>query len=357
MNKEEFLEKYVNTPSPSGFEMLLGGQKVWMDYAKWFSHNVEIDNYGNAYAYYNKFNKDKKTVLIDAHADEIGFIVFDIDDNGFIKIARLGGSDITTTPAARVDIWVIKEDGTTKSIPGIFGHPAIHIQEKDLKIKIEDVFIDVGLSSREEVLNTGIEIGSAITMTDGFFKMDNYYCGRSLDDKIGGYINTQVLRKLKENDINLNFNLVIVNAVQEEVGLFGAKMASELIKPDVAIAIDVCHDTTSPAYSRKKQGHIVAGEGCVLMSAPAIQKNLLRILKEKAKEHDIKYQMTVSGRGTGTNADSYFTSGTPTALIKMGMRYMHTTVETVHKDDVQSAIDLLYNVIENGNIIQNLKYK
>jgi len=351
MEKEKFLENYVNTPSPSGFELEMGGQQVWIDYVKDFVHEIKTDFYGNAYAYYNKYNENKKTVLIDAHADEIGFIVFDITDDGFIKIARLGGSDILTTPAARVDIWINKD----KSIPGIFGHPAIHIQDK-YEVKIEKVFIDVGVSSREEVEKMGIEIGTPITMNDGYFKMDNYYCGRSLDDKIGGFITSQVLSKLKSEKKELNFNLVIVNAVQEEVGLYGAKMASTLIKPDIAIAIDVTHDTTSPAYDRNKQGHIVAGEGCVLMSAPAIQRNLLKILKDTANSHNIKYQMTTSGRGTGTNADSYaYPSGTPTALIKMGMRYMHTTVETVHKEDVQSAIDLLYTVIETGNILKSLK--
>jgi len=352
MTNIEFLKEYVNTPSPSGFELQLGGQQVWVDYVKPFVSKVKTDFYGNAYAFFNEYNPDKKTVLIDAHADEIGFLVFDIDDKGFIKIARLGGSDILTTPAARVNIWVDKN----KSIPGIFGHPAIHIQAK-YKVEIEKVFIDVGASTREEVENMGIEIGMPITMQDGYFDIPNYYCGRSLDDKIGGFITSQVLKSLKECSTVLDFNLVVVNAVQEEVGLYGAKMASTLIKPDIAIAIDVTHDTTSPAYDRNKQGHIVAGEGCVLMTAPAIQKNLLAFLKETAKENKIKYQMAVSGRSTGTNADSYaYPNGIPTALIKMGMRYMHTTVETVHKDDVDSAINLLYYTIVSGKLFKNLKY-
>ena len=352
MKKEiEFLKEYVNTPSPSGHELQLGGQKVWMKHVEKFVYEVKTDVYGNAYAYYNKPNKDKKTVLIDAHADEIGFLVHDIDDSGYIKIARLGGSDILTTPASRVNIWL--EDGT--SVPGVFGHPAIHVQDK-YEVKLENTFIDIGCSSREEVEKLGIEIGNPITMQDGFFELPNNYCGRSLDDKIGGFITSQVLKKLKENSVALNFNLVIVNAVMEEVGLYGAKLASDKIKPDVAIAIDVCHDTTSPAYNRGKQGHVVGGEGCVLMSAPAVQKNLLKYLKDTANEHDIKYQMITSGRGTGTNTDRYFLNGTTSALISMPMKYMHTVSETINKDDVQSAIDLLYESLLFNGIIQDFSF-
>ena len=352
MNELDFLKKYVNTPSPSGFELILGGQEVWIDYVREFTHQIETDLYGNAYAFYNKFDSDKKTILLDAHADEIGFLVHDISDDGFISVVRLGGSDILITPATRVDIWVRKG----KSIPGIFGHPAIHVQDK-YKVDINEIFIDVGVSSRKEVEKMGIEIGTPITMQDGYFDIPNFYCGRSLDDKIGGFIHSQILRRLYENKRDLPFNLVIVNAIQEEVGLFGAQLACEYVKPDIALVIDVTHDTTSPAYDRKKQGHIVAGEGCVLMSAPPIQKNLLNILKDTAKENDIKYQIATSGRGTGTNADSYaYPHGIPTALIKMGMRYMHTTVETVHKDDVKATTNLLYNVLIGDKILTNLSY-
>jgi len=353
MNKaEKFLEKYVGTPSPSGFEMQLGGQKVWIDYVKDFVHEVKVDLYGNAYAHYNKPIKDKKTILLDAHADEIAFVVSDIDDKGFIKVNRLGGSDIHITPATRVDIWVSDK----KSVDGVFGHPAIHIQEGKFKVELDKMFIDIGVSSREEVEKKGIEIGTPITMKDSYMKMPEYYCGRSLDDKIGGFINSQVLKMLHDNKIELNFNLVVVNAVQEEVGLFGAKIASNIINPDIAIVIDVCHDTTSPAYNRAKQGHIVSGEGLVLMSAPAVQKNLLKLLKDTAKEHKIPYQMITSGRGTGTNTDSYFIKGIPSALLTMGMRYMHTPSEMIHKHDVKDAIDLLYHTIVDGELISDLSY-
>ena len=162
-----FLKDYVNTPSPSGYEMVLGGQKVWINYVKQFCNRVETDDYGNAYAYYNEKKEGYKTILIDAHCDEIGFFVFDITKEGFIKIGRLGGSDIMIAPASKVNIW-----GESGKITGIFGHPAIHVQEKEFKLKLENMFIDIGVSSRKEVSDKGIVIGSPITMSDGYMDME-----------------------------------------------------------------------------------------------------------------------------------------------------------------------------------------
>ena len=361
----KFLTEYVGTPSPSGYEMELGGQKVWIDYVKQFCDKVEVDNYGNAYAYYNSVkhstygegvgyikNENVKTVLLDAHGDEIGFYVFDITKEGFIKIGCIGGSDITIAPSSRVDIW-----GEKGAVTGVFGHPAIHVHNRKFEAKVEEMFLDIGVSTKEEVEEKGITIGTPITMVDGYMDLGDYHCGRSLDDKIGGFINSQILRKLHKNKVSLPFELVVVNAVQEEVGLYGAQMAAKRINPDVAIAIDVTHDTDSPAYDKKKQGSISAGKGVVLMNAPSIQKNLLKLLVNTAKENKIPYQLTASGRGSGTNADAYaYPHGIPTALVKMGMRYMHTTVETVHKKDVQCAIDLLYATLNKKEIIESFKY-
>ena len=354
----KFLKDYINTPSPSGYELILGGQQKWIDQVTPFVTKVEVNEYGNAYAYYESAcNKDKpntKTVLFDAHADEIGFFVFDITPEGYIKVGRLGGSDVNITPSARVDIWVNKD---TK-IQGVFGHPAIHVQGKDgFKAEIHSIFIDIGVTSREDVEAKGIEIGTPITMSDGYLDLGDYYCGRSLDDKVGGFITSEVLRRLHEKKIELPFTLVVVNAVQEEVGLHGAKMAANDIKPDIAIAIDVTHDTTSPAYDKNKQGTLVAGNGIVLLNGPSIHKKVFTLLKDTAIDYGIDYQITASGSGSGTNADSYaYPHGIPTGLVKMAMKYMHTTVETVHKEDVASAIDLLYNFLRQKEILNSYKY-
>lgn len=354
MNKKEldFLKEYVATPSPSGYEMRLGGQKVWIDYVKQYADSVETDEYGNAYASYGE-GKDFR-VLLDAHADEIGFFVFDITDKGFIKIGTLGGSDITIAPSSRVDIWIKKGE----SVKGVFGHPAIHVHKRKFENKIEKTFIDIGVSTREEVEAKGIVIGSPITMVDGYMELGDYHCGRSLDDKIGGFITAQVLRRLKEENIELPFELVIANTVQEEVGLYGAKMCAQLMNPDVAIAIDVTHDTESPAYDKNLQGSLTAGKGVVIMTGPSLHNGVVDMMIDSANKGDIPFQRIATGSSSGTNADAYaYPHGIPTGLLKMAMRYMHTTVETVHKDDVDSAIELLLMILNNPRITKSFKYE
>ena len=355
----DFLKEYVATPSPSGYEMRLGGQKVWIDYVKQYADKVETDGYGNAYAYYGSFFKNKShdikkpyTVLLDAHADEIGFYVFDITSKGFLKVKCIGGSDITITPSSRVDVW-----GDNGKIPGVFGHPAIHVHGRKFKQKSENVFVDLGVSSKKEVEDLGIHVGTPITMSDGYMELGDYYCGRSLDDKVGGFINAQVLKNLKKNNVELPFELVIANTVQEEVGLKGASMAAKLINPDVAIAIDVTHDTESPAYNKNKQGSLTAGKGVVIMTAPSLHNGVVDMLIDTASKNKIRFQRTASGASSGTNADAYaYPHGIPTGLLKMAMRYMHTTVETIHKKDVNSAIKLLLATLNNPRIIESFKY-
>lgn len=354
---EKFLEKYVNAASPSGYELALGGQNVWTEYVRRYCDDMHVGTYGNAYAYmYGGSGKrqDAYTVLMDAHCDEIGFFVMDITEKGFIKVGRIGGSDVTTTAAARVNVW-----GDSGVVQGVFGHPAIHVQEYEMTFKIENAFVDVGLMSKADVLATGIRVGTPITMSDGFLDLGEFYCGRSLDDKIGGYITAQVMKRMRNiwfgNAKNPDFNIVAVNAVQEEVGLHGAEMAAVDVMPNLAIVIDVTHDTVSPAYDPKKLGTIVAGEGIVLAEGPSVHKGALGVFKTVAEKEGIPYQMEGFGRSSGTNADAYaYPHGIPTILISIGMRYMHTTVETVHKKDVESAIKLITAVLSNNWAVQEL---
>lgn len=207
------------------------------------------------------------------------------------------------------------------------------------------------------MINKGINIGTPITMKDGFMDLNEYYCGRALDDKIGGMVNIEVLKYLKEENIKLPFNLVVVNAVQEEVGLKGAEMAAKLIKPDIAIVIDVTHDTSTLAYDKKIQGSVNAGEGLVIMDTPSIHKKLKNTIIEIAELRKLPYQLVVNGKSSGTNADSYaYPNGIPTALLKLAMRYMHTTVEMVSKKDVGNLIELLKSIILSDKLIQSYKY-
>lgn len=157
----------------------------------------------------------------------------------------------------------------------------------------------------------------------------------------------EVARQLKENKVKLPFGLYIVNAVQEEIGLKGAEMMAARIKPDVAIVTDVCHDTHSPMYDKKKSGDQKAGLGPVLTVGPAVQNNLLKMVMKVADKKKIPYQRAASSRITGTDTDAfaYSNNGVASALISMPIKYMHTTVETAHYDDIENIIKLIYEFL------------
>ncbi|AHJ96503.1 M42 family metallopeptidase [Hymenobacter swuensis] len=337
----DFLQKYLNNPSPTGFEM--EGQKLWLDYLKPYIDEYFVDTYGTVVGIVNPEAEYK--VVIEAHADEISYFVNFITESGFLYLRKNGGSDPLVAPSKRVNIHTKK--GIVKAV---FGWPAIHVRkvEQDKAPTIETVFLDCGASSKEEVEQMGIHVGSVVTFEDEFTVLnDRFYVGRALDNRIGGFMIAEVARMLKEEKKKLPFGLYIVNAVQEEIGLRGAEMIAHHIKPDVAIVTDVIHDTQSPMYEKKTSGDLFCGKGPVITYGPAVQNNLRELIIETAQSAEIPFQRAAATRATGTDTDAfaYSHSGVASALISLPLKYMHTTVETVHKDDVQSVIQLIYETL------------
>lgn len=333
----EFLKKYLNNASPTGFES--SGQEIWLDYLRPYIDEYFTDTYGTVVGVINPGTDYK--VVIEAHADEISWFVNYITEEGYIYVRRNGGSDHQIAPSKRVNIHT--EKGIVK---GIFGWPAIHVRSNtnEEKPTLKNIFVDVGCSSKEEVEKLGIHVGSVMTFDDELIELNkNYLVGRALDNRMGGYMIAQVARRLKEEKAKLPFTLYIVNAVQEEVGLRGAQMIAERISPDLAIVTDVCHETTSPLYNKIESGHQQAGKGPVLTYGPAVHNNVLKMIIKTAEKNKIPYQRAAASRATGTDTDAfaYSNQGVPSSLISLPLKYMHTTVETVHKDDIENVIKLI----------------
>jgi len=349
---KEFLYKYLNNASPTGFES--AGQQIWLDYLKPYIDEHIIDVYGTVVGVINP-GKDYK-VVIEAHSDEISWFVNYISDDGYIYVRRNGGSDAAIAPSMRVNLHTAKG-----VVPGIFGWPAIHVRDlaKDQVPKVHELFIDVGAENKAEVLEMGIHVGTVATFSDGLTEMNNkFYVGRALDNRIGGFMIAEVARRIKENKIELPFTLYIVNAVQEEIGLKGAEMISRRLKPDLAIVTDVTHDTQSPMYNKKEQGDLKCGGGPVICYGPAVQNNVRDMLISVAENKGIPYQRQAVSRSTGTDTDSfaYSTEGIASALISLPLKYMHTTIETVHKGDVDNVINLIYEVLVQLNGTEDYRY-
>ena len=345
LNKKsiEFLEKYLNNAAPTGYEW--EGQKLWMDYLKPYVDEFITDTYGTAVGVINPQATYK--VVIEGHADEISWYVNYISDNGLIYVIRNGGSDHQIAPSKVVNIHT--KNGIIK---GVFGWPAIHTRDrsKEEAPKPDNIFIDCGCATKDEVEALGVHVGCVITYPDEFHILnDTKFVCRAIDNRMGGFMIAEVARLLKENKKKLPFGLYITNAVQEEIGLRGAEMITQTIKPNVAIITDVTHDTTTPMIERKKEGHLEIGKGPVVAYAPAVQQKLRDLIIDTAQANDIPFQRSALSRATGTDTDAfaYSNGGVASALISLPLRYMHTTVEMVHKDDVENVIRLIYESILN----------
>ncbi|MXV14193.1 M42 family metallopeptidase [Hufsiella ginkgonis] len=339
----KFLEKYINNASPTGFEW--EGQRLWLEYLKPYIDTHYTDNYGTAVGIINPDAPYK--VVIEAHADEISWFVNYITKDGLIYVIRNGGSDHQIAPSKRVNIHTDK--GIVKAV---FGWPAIHTRsgEKEEAPTLKNIFLDCGCTSKEEVEALGIHVGCVITYEDEFMILnDRYYVGRALDNRVGGFMIAEVARLLKENNKTLPFGLYIVNAVQEEIGLRGAEMIAHRIKPNVAIVTDVTHDTQTPMINKITAGDLACGKGPVVSYAPAVQTNLNKLLINAAQENNIPFQRQASSRSTGTDTDAfaYSNEGVASALISLPLRYMHTTVEMIHKEDVDNVIRLIYESLSD----------
>lgn len=349
----QFLEEYLNTASPTGYEH--NGQKIWMDYIKPYVDKVEFDHYGTCYGIINPEAEFK--VVIEAHADEISWYVNYITEDGLIYVIRNGGSDQMIAPSKVVHIH--GEKGVVK---GVFGWPAIHtrgISSDEPVPKLENIFIDCGATTQKEVEKLGIFVGTMITYPDEFFELNNrYFVCRALDNRIGGFMIAEVARLLKQNTKKIPFGLYITNSVQEEVGLYGADMIADTIKPNIAIVTDVTHDTTTPMIDMKKEGDQRCGDGPVIFFAPSVHHKVRELIVETAKTQKIPFQRAAASRATGTDTDAFAHSngGVPSALISLPLRYMHTTVEMVSKEDVSNVIQLIYETLLKITPEMELKY-
>ena len=350
-----FLRNYLNNPSPVGFEV--AGQKIWLEYLQPYIDEKFTDPYGTAVGIINPNQPFK--VVIEAHADEISWFVNYITDAGLIYLKRNGGVDHQIAPSKRVIIH-----GKNGPVKAVFGWPAIHTrlsnpEQKEPQPKVDNLWLDCGARNKKEVEDLGVHVGAVITYEEGFEELAyGHYICRAMDNRIGGFMIAEVARLLKENNQQLPYSLYVVNAVQEEIGLRGAEMIARRIKPNVAIITDVTHDTTTPMINKNIEGDCSTGKGPSLAYGPAVHNKLLNFVQEVAEKSEIPVQLRAISRSTGTDTDSfaYANDGCPSVLISIPLRYMHTTVEMLHKKDIENTIKLMYETLLALTPETNLNY-
>lgn len=329
---KEFLFDYLNAFAPVAQEE--EGQGIWRDYISDYCDFTKTDAYGTCYGVLE--GKGDHKVVIEAHCDEIAWIITHIEDNGIIRVTKHGGSDNMIAPGKSVVIHC--HNG--RKVRGVFGWPAIHTRDaRTVKgYDLEELWVDTGFDDKDILKSRGVEVGCLITFDTQLEIMGDYYVGRALDNKIGGYIIAEALRRIKEQKLQLPYDLYVVNSVQEEVGLFGAKKIAKELQADLALVTDVCHNTDTPKMNNAKHGPVDGGTGPALEYTAQNHRGILKMLKDIAHRHGIALQHHVGSYGNDTVA--FFLENTPTAIIGMPLKYMHTTVEMAHVSDVETCIDM-----------------
>jgi len=343
--EKSFLFELLETPSPTGFEM--PGQRVWANYLSKFADSVECDSYGSTWATLK--GKSDRIVMLEAHADEIGYMIKYVTKEGFLYMDRVGGSDAATGRGRRISIL-----GDKGVVEGVVGNTAIHLRRDDLANekapKVHELWVDVGASSQEEVEELGLRVGHPAVYADGPTEMGkDRLVSRAIDNRIGGFMIAQVMKKIAASKKKPAFTLVCLNAVQEEIGGYGAKMATHRIEPDVCVCTDVTHATDTPALSAPMYGRVDLGSGPSVTHGSASHPLVVERLIEVAKKNKIPLQHEAAGRFTGTDTDSIYHSrdGVPSALVSIPLRCMHSVVEMASYRDIETTTALMSGFVES----------
>jgi endoglucanase len=328
--RREFLQSLLETPSPSGYEAR--GQRRWVEYVSEFADRVETDEYGNAYAVHEG---GEPTVAFAGHADEIGFIVRRIGEDGFVDIGRIGGADHTVSEGQHV---VVHAD---EPVPGVVGQTAIHLREDHETDAITEQTVDIGVDD-EAAARELVEVGDPITFAPTVEDLaGTRMTARGMDNRVGVWAAAEGLRRAAAADVAAT--VVGVATVQEEVGLKGARMVGYDLHPDAAIAVDVTHATDTPDSPADKGGDIHLGAGPVIARGSTNNPALVEAVRAAGDEADIDYQLQAAGGRTGTDADAFYTQrgGIPSLNVGLPNRYMHTPVEVIDTEDLDAVAELL----------------
>ena len=329
--QRSFLEELLETPTPSGYET--PGQRAWVAYVSEFADTVHTDEYGNAVAVLEGGDPE---VAVGGHADEIGLIVRDIDESGYLRVSRIGGADKTVSKGQHVRVHTA--DGP---VAGVIGQTAIHIREDDEPTEIGNQFIDIGADDQETAAEL-VDRGDPVTFVQTISEFEGgKIAARGLDNRVGTWVAAETLRRAATTDPTAT--VYAVSTVQEEVGGRGAAMVGFDLDPDAMVAVDVNNATDTPDSPGEHTSGVELGGGPIVSRGGTNHPRLGDAVRTVAAAEDIDVQLQATGGRTGTDADSVFTQrgGIPSLSVGIPNRYMHTPVETIDLEDLDAVADLL----------------
>jgi len=327
------LDKLLHAAAPSGHEG--PAAEIWRAEASFAS--LSTDGLGSSIA---RVGDAEPLLAVVGHIDEIGLVVTHIDEKGFLWFAPIGGWDPQILVGQRVEVRA--GDGL---VPGVVGRKPIHLLDPDQRkkvVELKGLHIDVGAVDRDEAAAL-VRIGDPVTIAAEPVRLaGDRLVSRAMDNRLGAYVALESLRRCHERD-SLVGSFAAVAAVQEEIGLFGARTSAFTVRPDLAVAIDVTHATDAPGVDEKEIGSHPLGSGPVIGRGSTLSPKVFELLVEAAEEAGIEYSIGASGRSTSTDADAIqiSRSGIPTGLVSIPLRYMHSPVELVDLGDLEATVELV----------------
>ncbi|PSQ44214.1 endoglucanase [Halobacteriales archaeon SW_5_68_122] len=340
----KFLESLLATATPSGFET--SGQRRWLEYLEPYADETRVDDYGNAVAVHEGHD-DGPSIALTGHGDEIGLMVRDVDDDGFLKLTRIGGSDRSVTRGQGVTVHT--DDGP---VEGVVGQTAIHLRDRGENGSYADIseqYVDVGADSGDAAREL-VDVGDPITLdADRRELSGDRLAARGMDNRVGTWAAAEGFRRTVADDPAAT--VYAVSTVQEEIGLKGAAMVGFDLHPDAVVAADVTHATDHPDVPGGKRNGVELGGGPVVARGSANHPRLVEAARTVAAEADLPVQLQAAGSSTGTDADAFYTArgGIPSLNVGLPNRYMHTPVEVVDLADLDAAADLLAGIAADAD--------
>jgi endoglucanase len=332
-NTPQLLDELLRAGAPSGYEG--PAAEIWRKAASFAA--LSSDGLGSSIA---RVGEAEPLLAVVGHIDEIGLVITHVDEKGFLWFAPIGGWDPQILVGQRVAVR--GKDGT---VPGVVGRKPIHLLEPDQRkkvVELKSMHIDIGAADGEEAAEL-VRVGDPVVIdAEPVAVAGERLVSKSMDNRLGAYVALESLRRCAEGD-GPGGSFAAVAAVQEEIGLFGARTAAFEVRPDVAVAVDVTHATDAPGVDEKELGSSPLGSGPVIGRGSTLSPKVSEMLVETAEAEGIEYSISASGRGTSTDADvlQISRSGIPTGLVSIPLRYMHSPVEMVDLRDVEAVVELL----------------
>ena len=339
----DFLRSVIESPSPSGFESPV--RKLMAERMETYCDEVRHDVLGNVIGVLNP--GAPKRVMLAGHCDEIGMMITNITDDGYLYFRAVGGFEVSVLVAQRVSVHTAKGD-----VPGVVGRKSVHLfgmegNDPNKMPKMHDLWIDIGAKDKKDA-EKAVAVGDYVTIDAGFQSLRNdLVVGRGFDDRAGAFVVAETMRMLVESKSKLKVAVYGVATTQEELGMRGAVVSAHGIDPHAGIAIDLGFASDYPTVNKNLVGDFAMNKGPIIAKGPNVNPVLGQKLIDTARKLKVPHQIEGAPKATGTDANvmQMTRAGVAAALVSVPNRYMHTPIEIISLKDLAHTCKLIAGTV------------